>query len=110
MIDSNSYVAVANMITENSTITDLRISANNICLQDAIKIAESLQFNCTLPSIKMCIDSIKIFDVVADVLESNYTLTRIFLGKCTPKISNIVARNIALHENKRFVKTKSARN
>lgn len=110
IIGSGRFAAIAELIKINSTITELQINTVDMQFEDAVKIAESLQFNNSVQKIVIGLDNFDEIDAVTDILQNNYSLTNIFLGQCTQKIDNLTLRNIALLENRRFKNTKAVFN
>ena len=95
---------IAKMLTENTTVTDLRLCFNKLDSECADKICEGLAHNNTLTYLNLCgnkLDS-ECADKICEVLAHNITLRHLDLSfnkldsECADKICEVLAHNNTL--------------
>ena len=109
-VNLEGTVEIAKMLTINTTLHVLDLQLTNINVCGAIEIAKSLTTNNTLRTLNLSINNIEREVIgIANILESNYSLTNIDLGILSDNhIIEIIDRNKKIFKNMRFVKTKNA--
>lgn len=98
-IHMSGATAIAEMLNTNRSLNLLDIGYNDIGLDAATKIINLISNNTTMRTLLMCgVGLVRYVEVIdnTNLIESNHTLTELFLGKYTDKIDEFLARNKSL--------------
>lgn len=111
--NSNCIQSIATALQSNSSLTSLRIVYDSINSEDMIAIANMLSSNTTLHRLKLSCDNeddrhkyAHFFDIFENAISNNYTLQYFNVLEECDYVVEYFERNKKFSDKKRFIKTK----